>query len=556
MRSISFQIDQLGIQLVVFMGVSALILSKNNFIMKTVRYRNWFLIPFILLTLISSLNKTAYGQTGCKEVIGYYPGWQWYDRNKLVKPETIDYSKYTILNYAFLYPLADGSLTITDPWSDKNLLLGSINWGVAPAGYDSSYDLGNPAYHIPNTSLIYHAHQNNTKVMISLGGWTLSDDFPAIAADPVKRSNFAHSCNEIVKIYGIDGVDIDWEYPGYVAHNGTPNDITTYTLLLQEVRDSLNVVELELNKNLMLTSAFGADPERMANVDWDAVVPLLDYINLMSYDFFGAFSAETNHNSPLYSPVSGNQDFNCHSAIERLMTQYNVPAEKLNLGVAFYGRSSKTTGTPTLHGPTTGATDLITFAVDEGSPQYYNVLDKMNLFDQHWDADAKVPYLTGAGNLNTFLSYDDEESIGLKGQYIVDHGLAGAIIWEITGDYLETFPGSGVISNTPLADTLNLALCHAPNDIDDDDDNSTNGFEEESFSLISIYPNPATSTISITYNSNALVTKAFITSVTGEVVFESYDKLHQIDLSMLTSGVYFLNVVAEGKVTAYKLIKQ
>ena len=76
----------------------------------------------------------------CKEVVGYYPNWQWYDRNKLVNPQTIDYSKYSILNYSFFEPLANGTIKITDPWADKNLLLGPINWAVAPAGYDSSYD--------------------------------------------------------------------------------------------------------------------------------------------------------------------------------------------------------------------------------------------------------------------------------------------------------------------------------------------------------------------------------------------------------------------------------
>jgi chitinase len=512
-------------------------------------------MSFILFALISCLSKTTYGQNHCKEVIGYYPGWQWYDRNKLVNPESIEYSKYTILNYAFLYPLADGTITLTDPWSDKNLLLGTINWSASPAGYDSSYDLGNPAYHVPNTSLIYHAHSNNTKVMISLGGWTLSDDFSSIAANPTKRSNFAHSCNELIRIYDIDGVDIDWEYPGYVAHNGTPNDITNYTLLLQEIRDSLDFVEVELGKNLMLTSAFGADPDRMDDVDWDEVIPLLDYINLMSYDFFGAFSAETNHNSPLYAPISGNQDFNCHSAVERLITQYNVPADKLNLGVAFYGRSVKTNGAAVLHGPTTGVTDLITFAVDEGSPQYYNILDDMSLFDEHWDDDAKVPYLTGIGNLNTFLSYDNEKSIGLKGQYIVDKNLAGAIIWEITGDYIETSPGSGIISGTPLVDTLNLALCHLPTLDTNTTDNSNVGINMNDNSMFEIYPNPTSGNVYITSNSEA-ITRIYITTITGELVLVSNKLVDQVDLTKMNPGIYFMNVESDEKVKTYKIIKQ
>ena len=95
----------------------------------------------------------------CKEVVGYYAGWQWYDRNKLMSPQTIPYSKYSILTYAFFQPQADGTLKISDPWGDKNQLLGAIDWATAPAGYDTQYDFGNPAYHLPNQKLSDYAHQ-------------------------------------------------------------------------------------------------------------------------------------------------------------------------------------------------------------------------------------------------------------------------------------------------------------------------------------------------------------------------------------------------------------
>ena len=123
-------------------------------------------------------------------------------------------------------------------------------------------------------------------------------------------------------------------------------------------------------------------------------------------------------------------------------------------------RSSKTVGPAGLFVPTTGSSDNITYSIDDGTPLYYNVLNKMSLFTKHWDNLAKVPYLTGTGGLQTFVSYDDENSIGEKAQYIVDNNLRGAIIWEITGDYIETFSNSGVIAGTPLADTLNIVFCN------------------------------------------------------------------------------------------------
>jgi GH18 family chitinase len=104
------------------------------------------------------------------------------------------------------------------------------------------------------------------------------------------------------------------------------------------------------------------------------------------------------------------------------MTHYQVPANKIAAGVAFYGRSAKTSGSPALFAPITGV-DLITFGEDDGTPLYYNILKKQNQFSRLWDANAKVPYLVGNGSLNTFVSYDDEESIGLKAQYIKNKNL-------------------------------------------------------------------------------------------------------------------------------------
>jgi len=77
----------------------------------------------------------------------------------------------------------------------------------------------------------------------------------------------------------------------------------------------------------------------------------------------------------------------------------------------------------------------------------------MNLFTRTWEDQVKCPYLLG-NTINTFVSYDDGESVMHKAQYVKDHNAKGVIIWEITGDYIETVPGSGIISGTPLLDSL------------------------------------------------------------------------------------------------------
>ena len=403
---------------------------------------------FSLLTFFSLL-VTCFGTQAqpCKQVIGYYPNWQWYDRAHLVNPATINYSKYTVINYAFFAPQDNGSILTTDAWADENLLLGQINWATTPTSY------------YPNTSIIDRAHNAGVKVVPSIGGWTLSDKFPAIAADATKRANFAHACIQLCQQYNFDGIDIDWEYPGYTEHLGTTADKHNFTIFLQQIRDSLTTYGTSHNKTMLLTACVGASQSNMSNIEWGNIASVLDYINLMSYDFFGSWDATANHNAPLYAPAQGDPNFNLNSAVQYLLTHYGVPANKINAGTAFYGRSAKTTGTPALFAPISG-TDAVTFSEDEGSPLYYNIAKRFNLFSQQWDSQAQVPYLLGLNGLNTFVSYDNAQSIALKAQYIVNNNLAGAIIWEITGDYLETAIGSGVIADTPLADTLNYVFCN------------------------------------------------------------------------------------------------
>lgn len=500
-----------------------------------------FLLKWLIPTLL--IVGKIQAQSPCREVVGYYPNWQWYDRAKLVNPQTIDYSKYTILNYAFFKPLPNGSITILDPWADKNLLLGPINWAVAPAGYDTAYDFGNPAYHQPGQQFSTICHQHGVKLLPSIGGWTLSDDLPGIAADPQKRTLFAQSCVDLIEAFGFDGIDLDWEYPGFADHGGTPQDKTNFTLLLQEIRTAIDNYGETVNKPMLLTIAVGAAADRMDDVEWNNVSELVDIINLMSYDFFGTWDAVTNHNSPLFAPASGDPEFNLHESVQRLITDYGVDPQKITAGVAFYGRTSKTTGAPGLHVPINGTSDQVTFAADEGTPLYYNVLLQAGLFTEHWDDAAKVPYLTGNGNLNTFVSYDNERSIGLKAEYVVDHNLRGAIIWEITGDYIETAPGSGIISGTPLADTLNNVFCNYQGG------GSTNGIQSVD-SKVLVYPNPANEFVNLISEDEHVFTVTFC-DMTGAIVkqFQPANTTSQFSVKELSAGTYLMTIHTNKQIT-------
>jgi GH18 family chitinase len=372
-----------------------------------------------------------------KEIVGYYPNWQWYDRSQLVDPEAIMYNKYTVINYAFFRPQANGSVTSTDSWADENLLLGPMIWWPV-------------VMHDSTRSLPYLAHQAGVKVMPSIGGWNDSYNFPGIAASSSLRQTFVNSCISLIESYHFDGIDLDWEYPGYAPNGGTPADKVNFTLLLQDLRDGLDLLEILHNRPYLLTSCFSADEEKMMNIEWANVLPLVDMVNLMTYDFHGSWDPESNFNTPMYPPVYGNPDWCINGAFTILTQTFGVPSEKVNIGVAFYGKSLA--NCTQLYGSHSGY-DGSTFWEDEGVPLYYNILKRMNQFTRYWDDQVKCPYLLG-NSVNTFVTYDDAESLRYKAQYVKDHNAKGIIIWEITGDYIETTPGSGIISGTPLLDTI------------------------------------------------------------------------------------------------------
>lgn len=393
------------------------------------------LIPIILWSVQS------FAQSPCKEMVGYYPNWQWYDRAGLVNPMSIDYSQYSVLNYSFFAPQADGSILSTDAWADENLLQGPMNWQL------NEHDI--------TQSLPYQCEEHGVKLVASIGGWTLSTNFPGIASEPGKRMLFADHCTDLIVNYNLHGIDIDWEFPASQLEEDN------FTTLMTEIRDSLDALSAQTGEAYLLTAAFSASPAAMQNIDWQNLADVLDFFNLMSYDFFGTWDPICNHNSPLYPPLQGDPSFNCAAAVDELINVHNVDPAQINMGIPFYGRSFKTAGTPDLFANVqNGAADNTTFWADEGTPLYYNILLNENLFSYHWDDNAQVPYLNGLNGLQTFVSFDDTTSVGLKAQFILDNNLRGAIVWEITGDYIETNPGSGQIADTPLSRRVNEIFCN------------------------------------------------------------------------------------------------
>lgn len=387
------------------------------------------------------------------EIVGYYPNWQQYKRGGMFHQDNLDFSKYSIIEYAFMGLDENGNVYLVDPWGDNKIISGDIDW-------DLTTDEDNPVF-IPYTNMISLAHKEGTKVMVSIGGWTLSTNFPEVAADPKKRARFAESCVEICRKYDFDGVDIDWEFPGAAPGNGCeggPEDKENLNLMFDVLRDSLDVYEKEAGQEMLLTAAFHSVPYLAQQIDWEHTSEVLDYINLFGYDFYGAwYKAEAIPQSPLYPPAEGHGDFGVNQADGFLLLTevYGVPAEKIILGIGFYGRSVVgMKGGPALYAPHDGGVDNDNFPLHEGSPAYFEIIEKFPEYDVMWDDDMKVPYMLGK-NTNSFVGYDDLVSVQYKAAFICQQGAAGCLIWEVSQDVVEKPIGSGKIGGTPLIDVIN-----------------------------------------------------------------------------------------------------
>lgn len=465
---------------------------------------------FPLLVILVFISPEIKSQSSEKEIVGYYPNWQWYDRAQLVNPEVIDYEKYTVINYAFFRPMADGSLQSTDSWADENLLLGPMIWWPVQT-------------HDSTRSLPYLCHQHSVRLLPSIGGWNNSYNFAGIAADPVKRQTFISGCLDLINEYHFDGVDLDWEYPGYAPNGGTPEDKENFTLLVQELREALNDLSGQTGNEYLLTSCFAADEDKMQSIQWENIVPLVDMINLMTYDFHGSWDPVSNHHTPLFSPAVGNPWWCFNGAFDKLTQEFGVPAQKINMGVAFYGKALA--NCTQLYGSHSGY-DASTFWEDEGQPLYYNIMKRMDMFDYFWDDQVKCPYLLG-NSINTFVTWDNPLSIGHKAQYVMDHDAKGVIIWEITGDYIETSPGSGQIAGTPLLDTINQIF----NTV------TSTGEAIASAQQLSIYPNPAKEEIFI--HTNLHFDFIEFRSIDGRII-KTMPFSQQMSLDGLNRGLYLV----------------
>lgn len=260
------------------------------------------------------------------------------------------------------------------------------------------------------------------KLLISIGGWE-AEGFSDAALTADSRARFAASAIRFMHLHGFDGIDLDWEYPSnaMAGIKARPEDQHNFTLLLAEIRQQLNAFAKEREEAYLLSIAAGAGQYYLDGVEISAVAELCDFINLMTYDFYNGWAKRAGHHSNLFNTPSDPEGDSCAKAVA-LFTANGVPAAKLVLGCAFYGRS--------LLAPGLGEAGV---EKSNSSASYSQIVHELIPAGavRHWDDAAKAPWLQAG---ERFFSYEDEESIAHKMAFVKQQGLAGAFFWEYSED--------------------------------------------------------------------------------------------------------------------------
>lgn len=351
-------------------------------------------IAFFIIT-IATAAATATATAPPKVIIGYVGGFR-----GLINTNIIRANELTHINYAFV-DIKDNRAWLhreaTDTVNFRNLNL---------------LKKQNPAL----------------KILISIGGWTWSGKFSDAVLTDTSRQRFVASAVRIVGKFDLDGIDIDWEYPAQRGMQGNiyrPEDKHNYTLLFKELRRQLDSLQQHTGKRYLISTAVGGFKQFVDSTEMGEAQQYLDYINLMTYDYSGGKIAS--HHTALYSSNAYKARNNADEAFQAFKAA-GVPANKMVMGIAFYGRSA------ILVPGAKGLADSIAKTARGGG--YTAIKDsilKLPGFKVHRDRHAKADYVYN-DNTRQFISYDDEWSVKKKCKYVKRNKMAGAMFWEYIDD--------------------------------------------------------------------------------------------------------------------------
>ena len=410
-----------------------------------------------------------------QRVVGYYP--HWVVDNLSV--DEVNLNVVTHVVHSFAWPNEDGSIS----------------------SYDGMFgtDFGNVI------------HSQGRKFLLSLGGWGNHMGFEAIVGNQNLRELFIYNLTSLLLTNDYDGVDLDWEFPDSQA------DKENLNLLVFEMDSIFNTI----NPNWIISMAIPVSNWWGQWHDFEFLVNHVDFFNAMTYGTHGNWSSHSGHLAPLYSSPYGDPDGSCHTNMDYLSNTRGIPKDKINMGMPFWGAQWESSN---INEPFTGnIVDIM----------YYDIVELIgNGWSYNWDNDALCPYLI-KNDSTRIITYENQQSIGEKCQYVSENEIGGVMIWALSYDKTEN--GQELIQSI--------------------EENYLKNFSEESslipFNIyLNTYPNPFNPSCKIDIKlEQDLFVKISVTDVVGHEIVLLTNKIltsgsHQFfwDARNFPNGIYFITV--------------
>jgi len=300
-----------------------------------------------------------------------------------------------------------GEVTLSDAWSDQDIHYPGDSWDEPASNLFGNFK---------QLNLLKKANRH-LKVLLSIGGWTYSPAFHPVVINPSLRAGFVSSSIKLVEDYGLDGLDVDYEYPQDDAQ------ARGYVDLLRELRIGLDELAGRIGGEgrFSLTIAAPCGAHNYEKLHLREMDQFLDFWNLMAYDYAGSWDSKAGHQANTFG-----HGVNTAHAVEHYHRHGGIARAKLVIGLPLYGRSFLATQGPGHPFSGIGAGSWEQGVYDyralplPGSSVYYDD-----------DALASWSYDPRKGEM---ISYDDERVTRAKAGWIIHQGLGGAMFWELSGD--------------------------------------------------------------------------------------------------------------------------
>jgi chitinase len=282
-----------------------------------------------------------------------------------------------------------------------------------------------PGRTVPSRELAGKAHQAGAKMIVSLGGWGWDSQFASIVAKPKAEDRYVKSVMATVDASDYDGIDLDWEYPD------TQQEVIGFERMARRFRKELDALGARKGRPMVLTMAASSNPGTLKWLRKEFLLETMDWINVMTYDFTGAWTDYAGHHSPLHasSKQPGDNPRSTELTMKYLLEERGLPPDRLAVGIPLYGRGFAVAE------PYASTKNAKKTAVPRGNYSNLHRLEHEQGWTRKWDDETKNPWLVSPDH-SIVIGYDDAESVALKTGWAMKSGFRGVFFWQITADRL------------------------------------------------------------------------------------------------------------------------